>query len=178
MIKNNKQQRNIQERMIQITNALDELEKQKENIDANLFELNKNALESQLEDLQKELLLFDSLKSGKLKKISIESFAEIYRILISFRIALGWTQRDLASRIGVKEQQIQRYESTDYQSASLHRIIEIINAMDITIDINEVIIPHPLFSFPEGHNERELERKMRRIQERGSVLPIAVEIAV
>ena len=47
-------------------------------------------------------------------------------MLIKARIARGMTQRDLAARIGLKEQQIQRYEATDYASASLSRIMDVV----------------------------------------------------
>jgi transcriptional regulator with XRE-family HTH domain len=49
--------------------------------------------------------------------------------LIDDRKKLGLTQRELAERLGVKEQQIQRYEATRYQSASLKRIVEVAEAM-------------------------------------------------
>jgi len=45
--------------------------------------------------------------------------------LIRARIAAGWTQKELAKRLGISEQQIQKYESTDYESASFRKINEI-----------------------------------------------------
>ena len=45
------------------------------------------------------------------------------------RKKLGLTQKKLAERLGLKEQQIQRYEATQYQSASLKRIVEVVEAM-------------------------------------------------
>lgn len=49
--------------------------------------------------------------------------------LISERKKLGLTQKELAERLGLKEQQIQRYEATRYQSASLNRLLEIAEAL-------------------------------------------------
>lgn len=49
--------------------------------------------------------------------------------LIDERKKLGLTQKELAERLGIKEQQIQRYEATRYQSASLKRIVEVAEAM-------------------------------------------------
>ena len=43
------------------------------------------------------------------------------------------SQKDLAERIGLKEQQIQRYEATDYASANLARIKEIVGAFGLDI---------------------------------------------
>ena len=53
-------------------------------------------------------------------------------MLIKARIARGMSQRDLAERIGLKEQQIQRYEATDYASVSLSRIREVVNGLDVS----------------------------------------------
>lgn len=49
------------------------------------------------------------------------------------RIARGWTQRRLAEALGVAEQQVQRYESTGYRSASLARICDVAAALDVAV---------------------------------------------
>ncbi|MFN0055014.1 MAG: helix-turn-helix domain-containing protein [Planctomycetales bacterium] len=53
--------------------------------------------------------------------------------LVKARIATGLSQRALAKRLGLKEQQIQRYEATDFQSASLSRLQEIVRALGIEV---------------------------------------------
>jgi transcriptional regulator with XRE-family HTH domain len=45
--------------------------------------------------------------------------------LIKARIAAKLSQKDLAERLGLKEQQIQRYEATEYASANLARVLEV-----------------------------------------------------
>jgi len=45
--------------------------------------------------------------------------------LIRARIAAGLTHKDLAGLLGVKEQQVQRYERTQYRSTSLQRVIRV-----------------------------------------------------
>ncbi len=59
--------------------------------------------------------------------------------MIRARIARGLTQKDLAKRLGIKEQQIQRYEETDYASASMARVNQVIKALDIEVK-EEVIL--------------------------------------
>jgi transcriptional regulator with XRE-family HTH domain len=41
------------------------------------------------------------------------------------------TQEELAEKIGMKSQQLQRYEATDYGSASLSRIAEIADVLQV-----------------------------------------------
>jgi HTH-type transcriptional regulator / antitoxin HigA len=47
------------------------------------------------------------------------------QLLISWRIARHWTQRQLADRLGMHENQIQKYEAEDYSCASLETITRI-----------------------------------------------------
>ena len=55
----------------------------------------------------------------------IGSVQDIPQRLIEARIRAGLTQEELAQKIGLKPQQLQRYEATDYNSASLARVAEI-----------------------------------------------------
>ena len=50
------------------------------------------------------------------------------------------SQEDLAQRLGLKEQQIQRYEATDYAAASLARVSEIAKALGIQVK-EDVLLP-------------------------------------
>ena len=98
-----------------------------------LAKAQREALESQLAELKWQLDEYDKLRSGKLKRLKKSSFQDLPFELIRVRIARGLTQKDLALKLGVKEQQIQRYEETDYASASLSRVNEVIKALDIEI---------------------------------------------
>ena len=73
-----------------------------------------DAVSSQLADLREQLREYESLKSGKFDFSELMVVTSLPEMLVKARIARGMTQRDLAERIGLKEQQIQRYEATDY----------------------------------------------------------------
>jgi HTH-type transcriptional regulator / antitoxin HipB len=61
------------------------------------------------------------------------SLNDLPTTLIKARIAAGMTQKDLANKIGVQEQQIQRYEASLYSSASFDRLRSIASALNIDI---------------------------------------------
>lgn len=92
-----------------------------------------DALRSQLADLQTELRQYETLRSGGRRVIRAQGLDELPRALIQARLALGLSQRDLAGRLGLKEQQIQRYEATEYASASLRRINEVVHALGVDL---------------------------------------------
>lgn len=90
-------------------------------------------LASQIQDLREELTEYQQLRDGGTTVIEATSLAGLAEALIKARIARGWTQRRLADALGVAEQQIQRYESTAYRSASLARLCDIADALGITV---------------------------------------------
>lgn len=63
----------------------------------------------------------------------VDSFDELPQALVKARIALRLSQKDLADRLGMKEQQIQRYECTDYRSASLSRLHDVVQALGVSV---------------------------------------------
>jgi ribosome-binding protein aMBF1 (putative translation factor) len=92
-----------------------------------------DALHSQLEELQRDVADYEALQSGKQKVVALDSWEALPRTLIQARIAAGLTQEELAAKLGLKPQQIQRYEATDYQSASLERITEILRVLGVKL---------------------------------------------
>jgi HTH-type transcriptional regulator/antitoxin HigA len=98
-----------------------------------LREIERKALESQISDLGRELAEYELLKSGAVNFTESFSLADLPRILIQARIAKGLSQTELAEKLGMKAQQLQRYEATEYMSASLSRLIEVASALDVKV---------------------------------------------
>lgn len=67
------------------------------------------------------------------RDIKINSLEELPQALIKARISKGFTHKDLARIMDLKEQQIQRYEEEEYSQANLQRIIDISHALGIKI---------------------------------------------
>jgi transcriptional regulator with XRE-family HTH domain len=96
-------------------------------------ELQEAALRSQLEELEEEVRQYEDLATSKARVIAADSIEELPVALIKARIASGLTQADLARQLGVPEQQVQRYESTEFSGASLTRIRQIADALRVRI---------------------------------------------
>ncbi len=99
-------------------------------------EIQIKAIQSEIESLQQQVLEYDMLKSGGITIAKSFSLEKLPEVLVQARIASGLTQTDLASRLNLKPQQIQRYESSEYQGASLARLIEISEALGVTVEGN------------------------------------------
>lgn len=91
------------------------------------------ALESEVEVLSSQIKEYEALKSGAVSLLEAESLEALPTLLIKARIAKGMSQRQLAEAMGLKEQQVQRYESEGYASASLKRLKEMATALELDI---------------------------------------------
>ena len=105
-----------------------------------LVHAEREAMESQLADLREELEEYEQLKSAEISVISVGSFEELADGLIKARIAGGLSQRALAQRLKLKEQQIQRYEAERYASASYQRLCQVARALELRIE-NKILLP-------------------------------------
>ena len=135
MIKNDRQYQITRAQAAKLESALAGEAKQRERRRTHplLQKAQFDALRSQLADLRGEMKHFEALRSGRQTRIGIASFDDLPRALIQARIAAGLSHKDLADRLGLKEQQVQRYEATDYASASLARVRAVARALGIKV---------------------------------------------
>lgn len=105
-----------------------------EGTDPRMKEVMKDALESLAETLREEIQRYEDLRDGHVRQRELDGLTDLPTALIEARIAAGFTQKGLAERLGLKEQQIQRWESDRYSGVGLRRLQEVIDAlgMDIT----------------------------------------------
>src|SRR3546814_2554097 len=94
----------------------DELALIAEGIDPLIAKAQQEGLRSQLGDLEQSISRFERLREGKVRELSCASLEKLGSTPIEARIASGLTQRALADKLGVKEQQIQRYEQEGYRA--------------------------------------------------------------
>lgn len=98
-----------------------------------LREVQADAIRSQIATLEAELSHYELLKAGEITFAKTHSLENLPAVLVQARIAAGMSQTDLAERLGVKAQQIQRYESSNYSGASLDRLIEVCSLLNVHI---------------------------------------------
>lgn len=135
MIKNERQRRITRAQAEKFKNAVTELESipETQGVHPMLHTAQIDALKSQLGDLQAELREYEDLQSGARRVVELDSFEDLPRGLVQARIAAGLSQQELAAKLGIKEQQVQRYEATNYRSASLARVSEVVGALGLRI---------------------------------------------
>ena len=93
----------------------------------------RDGIESQLQDLQDELAEYEKLQGGTVTSIVANSILDLAVALVKARIVRNWTQKELAERLRLPEQQIQRYEATLYKGVAIERLQEVADALNVRV---------------------------------------------
>lgn len=139
MIQNEHQYKVTQNKLKDLEGALVELIKNKDTLRPRQFSSRQKGLQLTIDNLSHEIEEYESLKTQQ-TSIKITSIQELPIALIKARITMGMTQKELAQKLGIKEQQVQRDEANQYSSAGFHRITEVAKALDITIQETDVLL--------------------------------------
>ena len=91
------------------------------------------ATASERDELRGQLERYDDLRSGRVAQRTLTSIRELPIALIEARIAARLTQRELAERLGVPEQQVQRWEANSYAGVGIDRLQEIADALKLQV---------------------------------------------
>jgi len=137
MIENERQYRITKAQLARLKEALERSRTKAAGFDRRLHQAMIDGLESQIAELEEELATYENLKVGAVTTVELRSLADLPELLIKARLARGYTQAELAKRLGLKPQQIQRYEATHYRSVSFERLVEIAQALDL--DLHETV---------------------------------------
>ena len=76
---------------------------------------------------------YEALKNGSVS-LSLSSLRDLPNLLVRARIASKMTQKQLAEKLGLKAQQIQRWESTRYRTLTMERMFQIAEALGLKLD--------------------------------------------
>lgn len=135
MIKNERQYRITKTQLQRFEAALEHLTMPftDERVHPRIRRAQLDSVRAQIDQLRGDIAEYEALRSGATPHFEWRGFHNLGDLLIKARIATGMTQRQLAERLKMKEQQVQRYEATAYAGASLTRLIAVANALDIDL---------------------------------------------
>jgi ribosome-binding protein aMBF1 (putative translation factor) len=95
-----------------------------------LIQAQRDGLQSQIATLAAEVKTYERLRQKKPRLRELALLYKLPELLIQARVSKGLSHEKLGELTGLKKQQIQRYEQTDYASASLTRLVEIARAIE------------------------------------------------
>jgi DNA-binding XRE family transcriptional regulator len=104
-----------------------------EGIDPRIGEVMVDALVGQAETLRGEVQQYEDLRDGRISQRELGSLRDLPVALIEARIVAGLTQKALAQRLEVAEQEIQSWEINLYSGAGVDRLQEIADALGMEV---------------------------------------------
>jgi HTH-type transcriptional regulator / antitoxin HipB len=154
MIKNQKQAGITRQKLAELKKAKAELETTKGKTEPAKYELGIKSFDGLIKDLEIQLNEYECLTKGNFNCIKPESLEDLPKNLIAARLAQKMSHKHLGELVGLKEQQIQRYEATDYETASWPRIVEIALALKLKFSFESVHIINESdddpYDYPDG----------------------------
>ena len=103
-------------------------------VDPTVIAAQRKSLKSRLKALSGQIQDYERLRSGEVRTLFFSNFVDIGERLVQARVMRGLSQRELAEKLDVKEQQIQRYEQERYATANLVRIAEVAQALRFDLE--------------------------------------------
>lgn len=97
-------------------------------------------IEVQLQKLRARISQYEALRDGTVSEFDVD-FRDLADALTFLRHASGMSQKELAGKLGLKQQQIHRYEAQEYEQASYARLQEIVWALGASIRVH-VTVPN------------------------------------
>ena len=104
-----------------------------EGVDPRIHKAMGASLQSEAEGLRALIQRYEDLRDGRIDHRELESLRDLPTALIEARIAAGLTQKALAERLGLQEQQVQRWEASLYSGVGVKRLQEIIDALGMGV---------------------------------------------
>ena len=136
MIKNEKQYSISKKLLNEINENIADLQKDTTQHPLKIKLLLASALNMQKE-IEQDLLLYETLKKDKNKVLKERLFSDLPSLLTEYKIKSGLTQKEFAAQLGIKEQQLQRYEADNFRSVTFKNLLRFLDAVGLEITIKE-----------------------------------------
>lgn len=98
----------------------------------------RHSLSAERRELLESLKAYSETKEGKLDRALDRAGADIGEMLVAARLSRNWTQKELARRLFLPEQQVQRYEAEKYRSISLSSLMRVTRTLGVNLEANVV----------------------------------------
>ena len=102
-------------------------------LEPGMRQLTIDGMQAIIDEWSRQTRDYEALKSGQVS-LTLRSLRELPLILVRARVAAGLTQKQLAEKLGLKAQQIQRYEATRYRTITLERMLEVAEVLGVRLE--------------------------------------------
>lgn len=142
MIKNEKQYTITKKKLSDIQEGIDKIQSLGQPIPAakELILVSSIYMKQQLAN---QVAAYEQLRTSDSSLLNERRIDDLPELLIEFKINSGMTQKEFSQKVGMKEQQIQRYEAEDFKSISFRNLLKILHAIGLEITVRGTIRQNP-----------------------------------
>jgi ribosome-binding protein aMBF1 (putative translation factor) len=134
MIKNEKQYRISKKRLLELAARIKTVPADTEH-DPLRNELLLGSLQYQQVELRKEVKQYEKRKQNNTTRLPGRQLKQLPSLIVEYKLAMGLTQKTLAGKLGIKEQQWQRYEADNFSSISFKNLLRLLDLMELDIHL-------------------------------------------
>jgi len=134
MIKNEKQYKITRKKLLSLEEEITRLKAGREHLPAK-DELLLVSMAMMRDQMEKEVATYDLVKTINAGVLEERSIDDLPTLLIEYKIQSGMTQREFSQKVGMKEQQLQRYEAENFNSISFKNLLKIIHAIGLEVTV-------------------------------------------
>ena len=138
MIKNEKQYKITKKKLEEFTEAILKKQNSHDPLSAT-DQLILISLQDMQEQFVNEIAVYERLKTNTSFRLDERSIDELPELLIEYKVQSGFTQKEFSQKIGMKEQQLQRYEAENFNSISFKNLLKILHAIGLEITVRGTI---------------------------------------
>jgi DNA-binding Xre family transcriptional regulator len=138
MIKNEKQYKITKKKLQVIYEEIDRIKAGRKHLPAKdeLILVSHMVFQKQLEN---EIDAYDLLKELNSPILRERSIDELPELLIEFKILSGLTQKEFSQKLGMKEQQLQRYEADNFSGISFKNLVKLLHAVGLEVTVKGTV---------------------------------------
>jgi HTH-type transcriptional regulator/antitoxin HigA len=89
------------------------------------------------DELEAEISEYEALKNSSREILAERVISELPSILTEYKIISGMTQKEFSEKLGLKEQQLQRYEADNFKGVSFKNLLKFLDSIGLEIKIKE-----------------------------------------
>lgn len=101
----------------------------------------RQSLVAERQELVEGLTAYQAAQNGDVSALKKRAGNDLGALLVAARVAKGWKQKELARRLFLPEQQVQRYEAEHYRSISLSGLLRVARTLGVRLTAD---VDHPL----------------------------------
>ncbi|WP_029889815.1 helix-turn-helix domain-containing protein [Polycyclovorans algicola] len=167
VISNERQARDVASSIEQISSALSSEQVLKAivgGLPREVIEGVRRSLIYERRELVATLESYQAAKSGDCAPMKQRAGDDPGALLIVARIVRGWSQKELARKLGLKEQAIQRYEAERYRSISLSNLLRVARALSVDLSA-EISSPREAYWVPPMPSSAEVQKALKHARD-------------